>query len=162
MSINDIFVDNRFVNRLIHMQNCIAHILYYIYSDWLFLCTVQLWPNQWQIVKGARAHHLAIYSSISLLPSMMSLRTVAHRNMSTTRLYCYYRGKNNSYREENFYRYIANDKISPIPIIEWPFIVVSLRHTCAIIMLSNEHLDMPHQWGGWIISAKEKYSLTQI
>ncbi len=27
---------------------------------------------------------------------------------------------------------------------EWPFIVASLRHTCAIIMLSNQHLDMPH------------------
>ncbi len=29
-------------------------------------------------------------------------------------------------------------------ILEWPFIVASLRHTCAIIMLSNLHLDMPH------------------
>ncbi len=47
-------------------------------------------------------------------------------------------------------------------ILEWPFIVAILRHTCAIIMLSNQHLDMPHLWGGWIISAKEKYSLTQI
>ncbi len=25
-----------------------------------------------------------------------------------------------------------------------PFFVASLRHTCAIIMLSNQHLDMPH------------------
>ncbi len=47
-------------------------------------------------------------------------------------------------------------------ILEWPFIVASLRHTCAIIMLSNQHLDMPHLWGGWIISAKVKCSLTQI
>ncbi len=29
-------------------------------------------------------------------------------------------------------------------ILEWPFIVASLRRTCAIIMLSNQHLDMPH------------------
>ncbi len=29
-------------------------------------------------------------------------------------------------------------------ILEWPFIVASLRDTCAIIMLSNQHLDMPH------------------
>ncbi len=36
-------------------------------------------------------------------------------------------------------------------LLEWPFIVASLRHTCAIIMLSNLHLDMPHLWGGWII-----------
>ncbi len=47
-------------------------------------------------------------------------------------------------------------------ILDWPFIVASLRHTCAIIMLSNQHLDMPHLRGGWIISAKEKCSLTQI
>ncbi len=47
-------------------------------------------------------------------------------------------------------------------ILDCPFIVVSLRHSCAIIMLSNQHLDMPHLWGGWIISAKEKCSLTQI
>ncbi len=43
---------------------------------------------------------------------------------------------------------------SKLHILEWPFIVASLRHTCAIIMLSNQHLDMPHLWGGWIISAK--------
>ncbi len=47
-------------------------------------------------------------------------------------------------------------------ILEWPFIVFSLRHTCAIIMLSNQHLDMTHLWGGWIISTEEKCSLTQI
>ncbi len=47
-------------------------------------------------------------------------------------------------------------------ILKWPFIVASLRHTCAIIMLSNQYLDMPHLWGEWIISAKEKCSLTQI
>ncbi len=29
-------------------------------------------------------------------------------------------------------------------ILECSFIVASLRHTCAIIMLSNQHLDMPH------------------
>ncbi len=47
-------------------------------------------------------------------------------------------------------------------ILEWPFIVGSLRHTCAIIMLSNQHLDMPHLLGRWIILAKEKCSPTQI
>ncbi len=31
-----------------------------------------------------------------------------------------------------------------LQILEWPCIVASLRHTCAIIMLSNQHLDMPH------------------
>ncbi len=29
-------------------------------------------------------------------------------------------------------------------ILEWPFIVASLRHTCAIIMLFNQHLGIPH------------------
>ncbi len=28
--------------------------------------------------------------------------------------------------------------------------------------IADQHLDMPHMWGGWIISAKEKCSLTQI
>ncbi len=45
-------------------------------------------------------------------------------------------------------------------ILEWPFIVASQRHTCEKIMLSNKDLDMPHLLGGWIISAKEKCSLT--
>ncbi len=31
-----------------------------------------------------------------------------------------------------------------LQILEWPFIVASLRHNCAIIMLSNQHLEMPH------------------
>ncbi len=29
-------------------------------------------------------------------------------------------------------------------ILECPFIVASLRHTCAILMLSNQRLDLPH------------------
>ncbi len=33
-------------------------------------------------------------------------------------------------------------------ILELPFIVASVRHTCAILMQSNQHLDMPHLWGG--------------
>ncbi len=51
---------------------------------------------------------------------------------------------------------------SKLHILQWAFIVASLRHTCAIIMLSDQHLHMPHLWGGWIISEKEKCSLTQI
>ncbi len=31
-----------------------------------------------------------------------------------------------------------------LQILEWPFIVASLRHTSAIIMLSNQYLNMPH------------------
>ncbi len=38
-------------------------------------------------------------------------------------------------------------------ILEWSFfIVASLRATYAIIMLSNQHLNMPYMWSGWIIS----------
>ncbi len=33
-------------------------------------------------------------------------------------------------------------------ILECHFIVASLRHICAIIILSNQRLDMPHLWGG--------------
>ncbi len=31
---------------------------------------------------------------------------------------------------------------------------VHKRHTGAIIMLSHQHLDMPHMWGGWIIKGE--------
>ncbi len=68
--------------------------------------------------------------------------------------------------DTDWYQY---QSLSPDPhntvkllIVERTFIVASLRNICAIIMLSNQHLDMPHLWGGWIISAKEKCSLTQI
>ncbi len=58
--------------------------------------------------------------------------------------------------------WFSDPPYSKLHILEWPFIVARLRQTCAIIILSNQHLDMPHLWGGWIISAKEKCSLTQI
>jgi hypothetical protein len=31
-----------------------------------------------------------------------------------------------------------------------------------MIMLFNQLLDMPHLSGGWIVLAKEKYSLTDV
>ncbi|ROL53228.1 F-box only protein 6 [Anabarilius grahami] len=40
-------------------------------------------------------------------------------------------------------------------ILERPFIVASLRHTCAIIMLSNQHLDMPHLYAPLDVSGSE-------
>ncbi len=39
---------------------------------------------------------------------------------------------------------LALSCVIKLHILEWPFIVASLRHTCAIIMLSNQHLDMPY------------------
>ncbi len=38
----------------------------------------------------------------------------------------------------------------------------SPKYTCVLIIPFNQHLDMPHLSGGWIILAKEKCSLTQI
>ncbi len=58
--------------------------------------------------------------------------------------------------------FVALCCVIKLHILEWPFIVASLRHTCAIILLSNQHLDMPHLWSGCIISANEKCSLAQI
>ncbi len=68
----------------------------------------------------------------------------------------------NSTLPQNLRHIVALCCVIKLHILEWPFIVATLRHTCAIIMLSNQHLDMPHLWGGWIISEKEKCSLTQI
>lgn len=47
-------------------------------------------------------------------------------------------------------------------IIEWPLIVTSPKHTSALMMLFNYHLDMLYLSGRWFILAKEKCSLTQI
>ncbi len=51
------------------------------------------------------------------------------------------------------------DKTTHFSVVFYCGQLLLLRHTCTIIMLSNQHLDMPHLWGGWIIS---KCSLTQI
>ncbi len=117
MSINYIFVGQQVCKQAhthakLYCTRATVEHLFKAQTD--FLLHVQPWPNQFQIVEGAP--RLAIYSSsISCPPSAMLLRTVAHRNISTTQFYRYYRGKTNSYRGENFYLYIANDKISPIP-----------------------------------------------
>ncbi len=47
-------------------------------------------------------------------------------------------------------------------ILEWTFIVVSLRQTCAIIKLSNQHLNMPHLRGGWNYLGKGEVLTKQI
>ena len=49
--------------------------------------------------------------------------------------------------------------VTKLHILEWPFIVSSRRCTCAVTMLLNQLLDMPHLSGGCIILAKEKYLL---
>ena len=47
-----------------------------------------------------------------------------------------------------------------LQISEWPFIVASLRHICAIFTLSNQHLDVTHLLGAllkriWAFSQKD-------
>jgi hypothetical protein len=49
--------------------------------------------------------------------------------------------------------------VKKLHILEWPFIVPSIRCTCLVIMLFNKLLDMPHLSDVWIILAKDKYSL---
>ena len=39
---------------------------------------------------------------------------------------------------------VALCSVIKLHISEWPFNVASLRHTCAIIMPSNQHLEMPN------------------
>ncbi len=41
-------------------------------------------------------------------------------------------------------RHLCHCAVIKLHILEWPYIAASLRHTCAIIMLSNQHLDMPY------------------
>ncbi len=78
----------------------------------------------------------SIHSSISHSPSIMLLCTVTHRTMSTTRLNRYYRGKTNSYRGENFYRYIANNKILSIPSLYLPH---TYEQNCTRALNSASH-----------------------
>ncbi len=50
----------------------------------------------------------------------------------------------NCTRSQNLRHLVALCCVIKLHILEWHFIVASLRYTCAIIMLSNLHLDMPH------------------
>ena len=48
-------------------------------------------------------------------------------------------------------------------ISEWPFIVDSLRYTCALIMMSHQHLDVAHLWGGMdYLSKAEVLTITHL
>ncbi len=52
--------------------------------------------------------------------------------------------QSNCTHSQNLRHLVALCCVIKLHILEWHFIVASLRHTCAIIMLSNQHLDMPH------------------
>ena len=48
-------------------------------------------------------------------------------------------------------------------ISEWPFIVGSIRYTCALIMMSDQHLDVAHLWGGMdYLSKAEVLTITHL
>lgn len=42
----------------------------------------------------------------------------------------------------------SNCHKTKLNVSEWASTMASIRQACAIFMLSNEHLDMPHWWGG--------------
>ncbi len=74
MSINDIFVEWQIVNRLVHCM-----LLYCIYSDIFVHCTA--------LIKPVTGYRKSSSFSDKLLNCTSTFCTVAHRNMSTTRLY---------------------------------------------------------------------------
>ena len=53
-------------------------------------------------------------------------------------------------------RHLWHCVVWQLHILECPFIVLSTRCTCVMIMLSNQLLDMPHLLDGWIILTKAK------
>ncbi len=74
MSINDIFVEWQIVNRIVHCM-----LLYCIYSDIFVHCTA--------LIKPVTGYRKSSSFSDKLLNCTSTFCTVAHRNMSTTRLY---------------------------------------------------------------------------
>lgn len=59
-------------------------------------------------------------------------------------------------------RHRAKSYERELHIIECPFILASLRHNFTIFMPFNQHLDMPHLWGGTNYLGKAECSITQI
>ncbi len=108
MSINYIFVGQQVCTQAhTHAKLYRTHTVLHLFRPIFFVhCTALTKP-----VTDCKRSSNSSFSHILLNFALH----VAHRNLSTTRLYRYYHGKTNSYRGENFYRYIANDKISPIP-----------------------------------------------
>ena len=48
-----------------------------------------------------------------------------------------------------------------VHLLEWPLIVTSLRHSCAIIILSNQHLDTV-RWMDYLGSLTQIYNIYNI
>jgi len=100
--------------------------------------TLSMFGILWISIYDSVFQFLPISSNITQ-PLMRSGPTL-HRPQSTTR---------STLCEEKWWSHqILTGFRTPgtviLRILEWSFIVVSLRHTCAIIVLSNHHLDMPH------------------
>ncbi len=88
--------------------------------------TPQKQQNQ-QVSKG----NLPLY----LTGKLTFRNNIAHMYLNNCRLHA----------PSNLATSVALCCVIKLHILEWPFIVASVRYTCAIIMLSNQHLDMPHR-----------------
>ncbi len=107
-------------NRLIHVQNCAT--------------VVHLFIAQTKPVPDCR-------SSSSFSDKLLNFTSAwSHTEMSTTRLYRYYRGKTNSYCGEYFY--IVNDKISPKHLV---FVVDFIADMCPLPLIAGTYVALTLQ-----------------
>ncbi len=108
----------------------------------------------WEIGRSSHITHWIPVRSASIHYSLLwSLKTLPQTTISSLTFdWSFFL----SIRSTVIYTHCTHFTIILNPYM-WPFIVASLSHTCVIIMLSNQNLDMPHLWGGWL-----SRSLTQI
>ncbi len=140
-----------------HPSSCMASILTGHVTHWACLgCTGSAYTTACSISCQIQQLHTAIEEEWTNIPQA----TINNLINSMWRRCVALREANGGHTR--YWLVFGPPNTVKLHILEWPFIVASLRYTCAIIMLSNQHLDMPHLWGGWIISTKEKCSLTQI
>lgn len=80
----------------------------------------------------------------------------------TCNINCFFCARSNFYCEPNivskwitmhnknslffFFQFLLPLDVLKLNISECHFSVASLRHACTIVMLSNQHLDLPHLW----------------
>ncbi len=117
----------------------------------------------WRSWAGVVTHGLRLWGRLDVLPnSLKHLWTNEHSIHGQQLWWTFLQSACQLHAPSKLAKSVALCCVIKLRILEWPFILANLRHTCTIIMLSNQHLDMPHLWGGWTISTLEKCSLTQI
>ncbi len=108
------------------------------------------------VVPFIHDHHLMLqqlHTAIEEERTNIPQATINNLNNSIQRRCVALREANGSHTR---YRLVFGPpQYSKLHILEWSFIVASLRHTCAIIMLSNQHLDSPSTSHVWHISANK-------